>query len=129
MYNDIFQIRMKKEILELFWVAVIVMFHKSAYSENVCSCEQVPVITAGSDPTYKHHSITLPEIEELETLSQETQTIINQIKCNPTNYVAGPGEAFFLCPSAFVPCPLYFLHPQKFTRVAHHRTSPSRSPC
>ena len=103
MHDDIFQ--MKKEILELFWVAIIVMFHKSAYSDNVCSCEQVPVITAGSDPTYKHHSITLPEVGELETLTQETQTIIDQIKCYPTNYIAGPGEAFFLCPSAFVPCP------------------------
>ena len=98
---------MKKGILGLFWVAIIILFHKSVFSENVCSCEQVPVITAtaGSDPTYKHHQITLPEIKELETLTTETQTIINQIKCSPTNYIARPGEALFLCPSAFVPCP------------------------
>ena len=91
----------------MFWVALITMFHKSVYTENTCSCEQIPVITAmaGNDPTYKHHQVILPEIKELEALTTEAQTILKQIKCSPTNYVAGPGEALFLCPSAFVPCP------------------------
>ena len=103
---------MEKGILGMFWVAIITMIHKSVYTETTCSCEQIPIISAvaGSDPSYKHHQIILPEIKELEALTAETQTIIKQIKCSPTNYVAGPGEALFLCPSAFVPCPPFAVH-------------------
>ena len=108
MYNVLSETRMRKGILGLFWITSITMFHKTAFSEDVCACEQVNVITAGSDPTYRHHSIPLPKLKDLESLTQETQNIIRQIKCAPTSYLAGPGEAFFLCPPAFVPCPPLF---------------------
>ena len=90
------------------WLLSLLSLAGSAASQvPPCQCEKVPTIAASDhyEKTYHHHQITLPSLNDLKNLTQEVNTILTQISCSPTTFEAGPGEALFICPAAFIPCP------------------------